>query len=62
METVPESPAAAAENALERYKSELSRLEGTKKGLEAKISSTRAKVEAAQEIVAAMKAASGPKK
>jgi hypothetical protein len=49
------TPLAAAQNLLDTYKKELSRLEGTKKGLENKIASTKAKIEAAEEFLVAMK-------
>jgi phage shock protein A len=49
------SPAAAVENLLEKYRAELGRLEGTKKGLEQKIASTRAKMEGLEEALKAVR-------
>jgi hypothetical protein len=43
---------SAAIKILERYKQELSRLEAQKRGVENKIASTAAKIEAAEEFVA----------
>lgn len=55
METLSED-IDPAEQALERYKGELSRLQAQQKGLETKMNSLRAKIEAAQEIIENSKA------
>ncbi|HVS51946.1 MAG TPA: hypothetical protein VHD62_06275 [Opitutaceae bacterium] len=56
-----ENASIAAEELLKKYKGELNRLEGTKKGLETKIASTKAKIEAAEEIVKATAAMAAKK-
>lgn len=58
----PETDSLTAAGILNKYRVELARLEAQAKGLEKKIESVRAKVEAADEIVTAQKAAATQKK